>query len=123
MTRLVDIEYIRNALGITGTAETCNGCRYDKGYELCATHLAPSFAYVCAVLDDEPTVDAGPKWIPVSEKLPDEFDEYMCTCIDKYTARLYTTAVEFCPAKKDPWVTGATVIAWLEHPKPYEVKQ
>lgn len=63
------------------------------------------------------------KWIPVSEKLPDEFDEYMCTCIDKYTARIYTSAVEYCPARKNPWVTGATVIAWMEHPKPYEVEK
>ena len=60
MTQLVDINYIRNALGITGTAETCKGCRYANGYELCATHLAPSFAYVCEVLDDAPTVDAIP---------------------------------------------------------------
>ena len=67
--------------------------------------------------------NSEPKWIPVSEKLPDEFDEYMCTCIDKYTARLYTTAVEFCPAKKNPWVTGATVIAWMEHPEPYKVEE
>jgi len=75
------------------------------------------------ILRNLPAVDAEPEWIPVSEKLPDEFDEYMCTCIDKYTARLYTSAVEFCPAKKNPWVTGATVIAWMEHPKPYEAKK
>jgi len=79
--------------------------------------------YITALdaVTEAPTVDAEPNWIPVSEKLPDEFDEYMCTCIDKYTARLYTSAVEFCPSKKNPWVTSATVIAWLEHPKPYEV--
>ena len=81
--------------------------------------------YITALdaVTEAPTVDAEPKWIPVSEKLPDEFDEYMCTCIDKYTARLYTSAVEFCPAKKYPWVTGATVIAWMEHPKPYGVEK
>ena len=74
-----------------------------------------------SALEKIPSAQPETKWIPVSEKLPDEFDEYMCTCIDKYTARLYTSAVEYCPAKKNPWVTGAVVIAWMEHPKPYEV--
>ena len=59
MTQYVDIQYIRNAIGITGTKESCKGCKYNEpeGFA-CNTYKAPSFAYVCEVLDDAPTVDA-----------------------------------------------------------------
>lgn len=61
MTQYVDIQYIRNALGITGTKESCKGCKYnDRIGFACNTYEAPSFAYVCEVLDDAPTVDAVP---------------------------------------------------------------
>ena len=61
MTQYVDIQYIRNALGITGTKESCKGCKYNEpiGFA-CNTYEAPSFAYVCEVLDDAPIVDAVP---------------------------------------------------------------
>ena len=68
MTQYVDVQYIRGALGITGTKESCKGCKYNEpeGFA-CNTYKAPSFAYVCEVLDDAPTVDAEPvrhgKWI------------------------------------------------------------
>ena len=72
MTQYVDIQYIRNAIGITGTKESCKGCKYNEpeGFA-CNTYKAPSFAYVCEVLDDAPTVDAEPvrpgKWIPCAK--------------------------------------------------------
>ena len=61
MTKYVDIQYIRNALGITGTKQSCKGCKYNEpiGFA-CNTYKAPSFAYVCEVLDDAPIVDAVP---------------------------------------------------------------
>ncbi len=61
MTQYVDIQYIRNAIGITGTKESCKGCKYNEpeGFA-CNTYKAPSFAYVCEVLDDAPIVDAVP---------------------------------------------------------------
>ena len=61
MTQYVDIQYIRNALGITGTKDSCEGCQYNKRWNFaCNTDDAPSFAYVCEVLDDAPIVDAVP---------------------------------------------------------------
>lgn len=61
MTQYVDIQYIRNALGITGTKESCKGCKYNEpiGFA-CNTYKAPSFAIVCEVLDDAPIVEAEP---------------------------------------------------------------
>jgi len=121
MTRLVDIEYIRNALGITGTAETCKGCRYDNGYELCATHLAPSFAYVCEVLDDAPTVDAGPKWIPCSERLPDDDRSKVVTLANgNVEAGYYSNGDWWCIGDSIS-LENPTVIAWMPLPEPYEV--
>ncbi len=83
MTQYVDIQYIRNALGITGTKESCKGCKYNEpiGFA-CNTYDAPSFAYVCEVLDDAPTVDAIPvEWMrqfketPVTEESAKRCDE------------------------------------------------
>lgn len=59
--RLIDADALRDALGITGTKESCKGCQYNKRFNFaCNTDSAPSFAYVCEAIDDAPTVDAVP---------------------------------------------------------------
>ena len=67
MVRLIDADALRETLGITGTADTCHGCKYNKGYYYCNTDKAPQFAYVCECIDDAPTIEAVPvrhgKWI------------------------------------------------------------
>lgn len=61
MTRLIDADALRDTLGITGTADTCKGCKYnDRIGFACNTYDAPSFAYVCEAIDDAPTVEAIP---------------------------------------------------------------
>ena len=119
MTQYVDIQYIRNALGITGTKESCKGCKYNEpeGFA-CNTYKAPSFAYVCEVLDDAPTVDAVPvirckdckHWLP-HEQFGFDYDngEYHNYCAllvpedDDYYA-FTREADEFCSRaeRKEP---------------------
>jgi hypothetical protein len=59
--RLIDADALRDALGITGTKESCKGCQYNKRFNFaCNTDDAPSFAYVCEAIDEAPTIDAVP---------------------------------------------------------------
>lgn len=64
--RLIDADALRDALGITGTADSCKGCKYNDRFEFaCNTDAAPTFEYVCEMIDDAPTIEerkAG-KWI------------------------------------------------------------
>ena len=68
--RLIDADALRDALGITGTNESCKGCQYNKRFNFaCNTDDAPSFAYVCEAIDEAPTVDAVPiEWIKMRIK-------------------------------------------------------
>ena len=106
MTQYVDIQYIRNALGITGTKESCKGCKYnDQIGFACNTYKAPSFAYVCEVLDDAPTVDAEPvrhgKWIPSPTLDSRGFtDMFKCSECKRYSYYAYPVKClnyKYCP--------------------------
>lgn len=59
--RLIDADALRDALGITGTKESCKGCQYNKRFNFaCNTDDAPTFAYVCEQIDEAPPIDAVP---------------------------------------------------------------
>ena len=65
--RLIDADALRDALGITGTADSCKGCKYNDRFEFaCNTDAAPTFEYVCEMIDDAPTIEERKtgKWIP-----------------------------------------------------------
>ena len=56
--RLIDADALRDALGITGTADSCKGCKYNDRFEfVCNTDAAPTFEYVCEMIDDAPTIE------------------------------------------------------------------
>lgn len=63
--RLIDADALRDALGITGTADSCKGCKYNDRFEFaCNTDAAPTFEYVCEMIDDAPTIEERKgKWI------------------------------------------------------------
>lgn len=76
MVRLIDGDALRDALGITGTKESCKGCKYNKQWFACNTDEAPQFSYVCEQIDEQPTVDAIPvEWLTakISEHNSDGF--------------------------------------------------
>lgn len=58
-------------------------------------------------------------WIPVSEKMPEEYDQYLCYCGDGYC---YVYWLD-----NEPWVERALadeeIIAWQPLPEPYEVNK
>lgn len=61
-----------------------------------------------------------PDWIPVSEQLPEETDDYLCCDEDGYIAIGFfsTSRKEWCFNEKID-----NVIAWMPLPKPYRTNK
>ena len=97
---------------------------------MCEGDFKKAFKLLCKKLDDAPTVNVEPQWIPVSEKLPNELERVLITVCysndrkDKviqvgsvYTDRFgdlvwnYTEEYGFCKSK---------VLAWMPLPEPYK---
>ena len=59
------------------------------------------------------------KWIPVSERLPEEDDFYLVTA--KVGNELIIDISEYTP-KTDFWDIPHEIVAWLPLPKPYKAE-
>ena len=76
----------------------------------------------CRDIDEQPTVNADPRWVPCSERLPDKPGSYICTCSDG-TPYPNVTVIKFHPRTK-AWELNGTraywkVRAWMPLPEPY----
>ena len=75
------------------------------------------------MIDEQPTVELPEtaKWIPCSERLPEESGKYEVTALD--AGRLIVTQAKWKPKMKSWNLTGAMaywkIIAWKPIPKPY----
>lgn len=81
------------------------------------------------IIDDAPTIDAEPQWIPCSERLP-KIKEIVLITNDKGHVRCgqYRGVGFFSKNDGRPhwnWKgnTLETVVAWMPLPEPYEVKE
>ena len=81
------------------------------------------------LIDDAPTIDAEPQWIPCSERLP-KMKEIVLITNDKGHVRCgqYRGVGFFSKNDGRPhwnWKgnTLETVVAWMPLPKPYEVEK
>lgn len=63
------------------------------------------------IIQNAPTIDAVPHWIPCGEKLPEPTQEVLVTEINGcvYTSRIVHGEFEY----------GGNVIAWMPLPEPY----
>lgn len=87
--RLIDADELKTILSIRRTIET-----------------------IQHAVDNAPTVDAVPRWIPCEERLPESTQEVLVTGINGcvYTSRIVHGEFEY----------GGNVIAWMPLPEPYE---
>ena len=69
-----------------------------------------------------------PKWIPVSERLPDSQTEVIVSCRDDSADNIYRyTASGWITTDGEYWIVdneiNPYVIAWMPLPKPYEPQE
>ena len=62
-------------------------------------------------------IEIEPKWIPVSERLPEEDGRYLCT----YEDDIYENCVDFGSYENGEWYVDK-VIAWMPLPEPYKAE-
>ena len=72
-------------------------------------------------IEHAPTIEPEPRWIPCSERLPEESGRYLISVLDGVGRR--TTVAPYQPRYKAWTMTGRMaywkVIAWLLLPEPY----
>ena len=110
--RLIDADafkdYIRNALEETKHMYKDNG--------EWAKEITESF---CKDIDEQPTVDPEPKWIPVTERLPDVgADILFCDIDGDAYAGHRTRHGDFYPDFDGDKIKN--VVAWMPKPEPYK---
>lgn len=111
----------RNALIVKlGICENCEACEY---HEMIYCSWKPNAVDVCEAICDAPTVKPEPKWIPVSERLPEKSGQYYVSGGDK----VWICEFLIIPNFTSGWCNDAAnpvVQAWmtLSLPKPYRKK-
>lgn len=76
------------------------------------------------MIDNEPTLDVYPKWIPCGERLPKETEEYLITTKDQYGDTFVKKTMYF-PDDELWWdvPSSETVTAWMPVPEPYKEEE
>ena len=112
--RLIDTDALTQDLA-KGFAGSCGG---DATLEQIVND--DTLADAIKTVEEQPTVDAEPKWIPCSEKRPSKAGHYLCSFtkprrIDKiFVGLAYWTGSRWYGYRADE------IIAWMPLPKPYE---
>lgn len=79
------------------------------------------------IVDSMPTIEPEQKWIPCSERLPNQYGNYLVSIEDGETDIASidperSTKWSLCDAYGFYWADskGVKIIAWMPLPKPYE---
>lgn len=72
-----------------------------------------------SIVDQQPTVDAEPQWIPCSERLPDDDRSKVVTLANGNAECGYYSNGDWWCIGDSITLENPTVIAWMPLPKPY----
>ena len=75
------------------------------------------------IIEIVPKVDAEPKWIPCSERMPKQGQEVICQCRASIIEVLKLDANGDWYQDANHCYMSGFVIAWMPLPKPYERKE
>lgn len=116
MKRLIDANALRDKL----QAEIDKGIPpFDDvmGSIRCGIRLARN------IVEDEPTIDAEPQWIPCSERLPEDDRSKVVTLANGNAEVGYYSNGDWWCVGDEITLENQTVIAWMPLPEPYEVEE
>lgn len=90
--------------------------------------VGPRFRWIRNFLNKQPTIEAAPRWIPVTERLPDD-DIYVLVIVSGKPCKNVTlhNAVELAEYDPEGWILemwpdwmDADVTHWMPLPEPPE---
>lgn len=80
--------------------------------DVCKASLMMAVAYI----NIAPTIDAVPCWIPCGERLPKEYNEYLCCDKD---GEYYVNYLEDAYWARE-FTESESIVAWMPLPEPYD---
>ena len=103
--------------------ETINSHCYPIRHDMTSIEPGMTRIGILQAIQEQPTIEPGPQWIPVSERLPEEKGRYLVCYTLGGTVRDIRTAM-FYPGGWLEWdvdgIAGiALVRAWMPLPEPY----
>lgn len=122
--RLIDADKLKKKVLMWMPSDPCGIAEKERPIE---TDIAVS---LMMEIEEAPTIEPEPHWIPCSERLPDaeygEGDSVLCCTESGLMYILYWDGGNWCVPTGEPyeWVNHITgwhdkVIAWMPLPKPY----
>lgn len=82
---------------------------------------------IMMTIEEQPTVDAVPHWIPCSERMPNDDKDYLVTDGESMAVGYYRTDAKAWDNVNFGWLEHREetcglkpVVAWMPLPKPYE---
>lgn len=123
MARLIDADVLKQHI--------------DKLPALPDGNFAGNHSALKALINMQPTIEPEPKWIPVSERLPEGYGEFLVTMTEKAKAKdlgfdideTYIRKMRYnsngwqLPRHIPSWINEAVkdeVLAWMPLPDPYQ---
>lgn len=124
---LVDINYLEELRELRNKQELCEDAvsrkTIDQNIYDYAESNGLSYANLKNAILDAPSVTLTQKWIPVTERLPEESDDYLITNIAGDVEMAYFAHPKDYTISKGEWreiCYKEDVIAWMPLPKSYK---
>ena len=111
--RLIDADALEDAMYTETMLKDTDMQRWDSGCWI-------RYKLFENVLREQPTIDAEPRWIPVTERLPKQGQEVICQCRANIIKVLKLDANGDWYQDAEHCYMSGFVVAWMPLPKPYQ---